>query len=277
MMTLRLENPTGQVIRSFGDWLPSAHPPDAAGEWKDFHSAKELARAYFRTGSPAVPEEMAALFNSRPETHGFQIDTAMAGKSIIADTHWAKKRYTDLLLYGQRGQEKIVIAVEAVADQPFGDTIDDALMHGATPDNPRPSLIYDLSRAVFGRPIDTELRRLRYQLLHGLAATIVEAGNQHATFAVFVVHEFLSLALDFDRVMRNDDDLTEFVHSVPRWREERLSCGTLLPPTTAQGEMGVPSDIPFSLGRIRTLLPLDSGGRQRPVAGMQANRQYLDR
>ena len=198
-MTLRLENPNGQAIRSFGDWLPLAHPPDAAVEWKDFHSAKELARAYFRTGSPSVPEEMAALLNSRPETQGFQIDAAVAGKSIVADTHWAKKRYSDLLLYGQRGQERIVIAVEAVADQPFGDTIDDVLMHGATPDNPRPALIYDLSRAVFGRPIDAELRRLRYQLLHGLAATIIEAGNQHATFAVFVVHEFLSLPLDFDR------------------------------------------------------------------------------
>jgi hypothetical protein len=275
-MTLRLENPNGQAIRSFGDWLPLAHPPDAAGEWKDFHSAKELARAYFRTGSPAIPEEMAALLNSRPETQGFQIDTAVAGKSIIADTHWAKKRYSDVLLYGQRGQEKIVIAVEAVADQPFGDTIEDVLMHVTTPDNPRPSLIYDLSRAVFGRPIDTDLRRLRYQLLHGLAATISEAGTKHATFAVFVVHEFLSLALDFDRVMRNDEDLTEFVHSVPRGHEERLSCGIPLPPTTARGEMGVPSGIPFLLGRIRTLLPLDSGGRQRPAAEMQANRQYLD-
>lgn len=237
---------------------------------------KELARAYFRTGSPSVPEEMTALLNSRPETQGFQISTAVAGKSIIADTHWAKKRYSDLLLYGQRGQERIVIAVEAVADQPFGDSINDALMHG-TPDNPRPALIHDLSRAVFGRPIDAELGRLRYQLLHGLAAAIIETGNQHATFAVFVVHEFLSLALDFDGVMRNDEDLTAFVHSVPRGRGERLSCGTLLPPTTARGEMGVPSDISFSLGRIRTLLPLDSGGRRRPAAGMQAHRQYLDR
>jgi hypothetical protein len=276
-MSLRLENPNGQAIRSFGDWLPLAHPPNAAVEWKDFHSAKELARAYFRTGSPSVPEEMAALLDSLSETQGFQIDAAVAGKSIVAAAHWSKKRHSDLLLYGQRGQERIVIVIEAVADQPFGDTIDDALMHGAAPDNPRPALIYDLSRAIFGRPIGAELRRLRYQLLHGLAATIIEAGNQRAAFAVFVMHEFLSLTLDFDRVMHNDEDLIEFVHSVPRWHEERLSCGRLLPPTTARGEMGVPSDIPFSLGRIRTLLPLDSGSRQRPVAGMQANRQYLDR
>jgi len=276
-MSLRLENANGQAIRSFGDWLPLAHPPDAAGEWEDFRSAKELARAYFRTGSPSIPEEMAVLLNSRPETQGFQIGTAVAGKSIVAYTHTAKKRYSDLLLYGQRDQEKIVIAIEAVADQPFGDTIEDALMQGVNPDNPRPSLIHDLSRAVFGRAIDSQLHRLRYQLLHGLVATIVEAGNQHASFAVFVVHEFLSLPLDFDGVMRNHDDLIDFIHAVPRWREERLSCGTLLPPTIAQGRMGVPSDIPFSLGRIRTLLPLDSGGRRRPAAGMQANRQYLDR
>lgn len=274
-MSLRLEDPNGQAIRSVEDWLTLAYPPDAGVEWKDFHSAKELARAYFRTGSPAVPEEMVALLNSRPETKELQIDAAVAGKSIVADTHWAKKRQTDLLLYGRRGQQRIVIAVDAIADQPFGETIDEALTH-CNPDTPRPALIYDLSRAVFGRPIDAELRRLRYQLLHGVAATIIEARNHRAAFAVFVIHEFLSLALDFDHVMRNDEDLTEFVHSVPRGRGERLSCGTLLPPTTARAEMGVPGDISFSLGRIRTLLPLDSGGRQRPDAGMQANRQYLD-
>ncbi len=275
-MTLKLENPNGEPIHSFADWLPLAHPPDAVGEWKDFHSAKELARAYFRRDSLSVPEEMAGLLDSREETRGFQIDATVAGKSVVAAAHWAKKRYSDLLLYGRRGQEKIVILVEAATDQPFGDTIEDALMHGATPDNPRPALIYDLSRAIFGRPIEAELRRLRYQLLHGLAAAIMEAETQHAAFAVFVVHEFLSLALDFDGVMRNHEDLTEFIHSIPRWHKERLSCGTLLPFTTAQGGIGVPDDIPFSVGRIRTLLPLESGGRQRPAAGMLANRQFLD-
>jgi hypothetical protein len=276
LMTLKLENPNGQAICSVEDWLSLAHPPDAAAEWKDFHSAKELARAYFRADSPSVPQEMTTLLDSRPETQGVQIDDAVAGKNIVAGAHWAKKRHSDLLLYGHRGQEKIVIAVEAVADQPFGDNIDEALMHG-TPDNPRPSLIHDLSRAVFGRAIDAQLHRLRYQLLHGLAATIIEAENQQATFAAFVVQEFLSLTLNFDHLMRNHEDLIDFIHSVPGWHGERLSCGMLLPPTTARGEMGLPSDIPFSLGLIRTLLPLDSGGRQRPAAGMQANRQYLAR
>ena len=38
-MSLKLENPNGQAIQSFADWLPLAHPPDADVEWKDFHSA----------------------------------------------------------------------------------------------------------------------------------------------------------------------------------------------------------------------------------------------
>jgi len=59
------------------------------------------------------------------------------------------------------------------------------------------------------------------------------------------------------------------------WPRDGGSAGAAA--TAARGEMGVPSEIPFSLGRIRTLLPLDSGGRQRSAAGMQANRQYLDR
>ena len=34
-MTLRLENANGQAIHSFEEWLPLAHPPDAAAEWRD--------------------------------------------------------------------------------------------------------------------------------------------------------------------------------------------------------------------------------------------------
>ncbi len=112
-MSLELKNPNGQAIRFFEDWLPLAHPPDAAAKWRDFQSAKEFARAYFRTGSPSVPEEMLALLDSRPETRGFQIDAAVAGKDIIADPHWAKKRYSDLILSGRREQERIVVVVRA--------------------------------------------------------------------------------------------------------------------------------------------------------------------
>ena len=71
----------------------------------------ELARAYSRTGSPSVPKEMAALLDSRSETRGFQIDAAVAGKSIVDAAHWTK-RHSDLLLYGRRGQERIVIVIE---------------------------------------------------------------------------------------------------------------------------------------------------------------------
>ena len=46
-MSLELKNPNGQAICFFEDWLPLAHPPDAAAKWRDFQSAKEFGAGLF--------------------------------------------------------------------------------------------------------------------------------------------------------------------------------------------------------------------------------------
>lgn len=56
-----------------------------------------------------------------------------------------------------------------------------------------PDRVDSLSRAIFGRKIvtyDPRLVTLRYQLLHGLAGTAIEAHHRGAELAAMVVHYF---------------------------------------------------------------------------------------
>jgi hypothetical protein len=97
---------------------------------------------------------------------------------------------------------------------------------------------------------------------------------------VFVVHEFISLTLDFEKVEANARDLEAFVHAVPGWQGRKIRTGRLLPPIRLPGDVRVPPGgncvpcLPRVLfGKIRTLVP--SNGRIGPHPGLQPNGQFL--
>ena len=64
-------------------------------------------------------------------------------------------------------------------------------MHGLTPDNPRPKLIYDLSRAFSGAQFDAALRWWAPNSSMGSPRPLSKQETHAQDFAVFVVHEFL--------------------------------------------------------------------------------------
>ena len=52
---------SGHEILSVEDWLKYAPPKKGELQWKDKRSAKELARSWFRNGTPNPPDELVAL------------------------------------------------------------------------------------------------------------------------------------------------------------------------------------------------------------------------
>lgn len=107
-----------------------------------------------------------------------------------------------------------------------------------------------LSWAIFGRSIDSELGNLRYQLLYGIAGTLIEAGNQAASLAVFVVHEFLSTQTRPAKVAGNHTDLEQFIRSFPGMGGATVTPGKLIEGITVPGSRYVPKNIPILVGLI---------------------------
>ena len=87
-----------------------------------------------------------------------------------------------------------------------------------------------------------------------VAGTLIEAENQGAAQAVFVVHEFLSDQTKPDKVERNRQDLDRFLHQFPGFRDACLEPGQLLGPIHVPGGEFVPSDIPLLIGKVTTQL-----------------------
>lgn len=254
MCALSILTCDGIQIRSVEDWSTLAHPKGGSQHWKDGRSAKELAKAWFKTGRPEVPQELEALFKSCSSTKDLVIDVGIPEMKISLDNFRGETRNSDLILLGYVGNIRTLVGIEAKADEPFASVIQEHLRANLGTRSNIPNRINLLSRQIFDSPIDEELGQLRYQLLHGLAGTLIEAKNKKATQAVFVVHEFISSKVYQDKVDRNNADFEKFVHAFPGWKEASIRAGVLVGPIRVPGGKFVPGDIPILIGKATTNL-----------------------
>jgi hypothetical protein len=243
----------GEQIRSVDDWFRYAPPRMGSQHWKDGRSAKELAKAWLKTGVPRMPDELDALLRSHPAATGFVVETAMPEMITHLDNFRGGSRNHDLVLLGRSGEQRVLVSVEAKADESFGKLICEELA-AAKPSSRVPDRIDLLSRAVFGQPIDQELGNLRYQLLHGIAGALIEAVSQEAGLVAFVVHEFISSQTDPVKVARNEADLGRFICSFPGMSGVRVRPGRLVEGVTVPGGQYVPCKIPVLVGCVTSLL-----------------------
>jgi hypothetical protein len=243
----------GQQIRSVDEWFRYAPPKMGSKHWKDGRSAKELAKAWLKTGVPRMPDEFAALLRSQASTMDFVVETAFPERITGLHAFGGGPRNHDLILLGRAGERRVLVSVEAKADESFGELIREEL-RTAKPSSKVPDRIDLLSQSIFGRPIDPALGNLRYQLVHGLAGTLIEARNQKASLAVFVVHEFISSQTRSDEVDRNHADFAAFVRAFPEMGGVAVRSGKLIEGITVPGGRYVPNDIPVLVGSVASKL-----------------------
>lgn len=259
---IRAKSIDGPVIRSLDNWLKLAPPRQKERHWKDFRSAKELAQAWLRDRVPAMPIEYTELLRSHKDTSGFKPTVGIVEAEIKID-EFGGPRNSDMIVIGNARTDRILLAIEAKADEEFAKPIADELKGLKAPSN-KPDRVKRLAAAVLNRRVDSHVESLRYQLLHALAATAIEAKEHQAKLGILLIHEFISLTLDFEKVTRNSNDLKAFIQTVPGWQDVDLSTGKLLPPIRLTGNSDIPSDQFVTIGKVRTLLPLKSGDRQSP-------------
>jgi hypothetical protein len=241
-----IRNSSGSVIQSVEDWLEYAPPKKGKAQWKDYRSAKELARAWFR---PNMPSELRALLDSHPKFHDFTIEEAIPECQIQLDNFGGETRNADLVLVGHCGDGPCIVTIEAKADEEFGPLVGEYADKKAGTSSKVPERIDLLLRSMFGHGLDERLGHLRYQLLHGAAATLIEARNRSARRAAFIVHEFLSAQTHPDKVKRNNEDWAYFLSLLGHQGGELPISGSLLGPFTVPGGNHVPADIPLFVGK----------------------------
>ncbi|MGB8064998.1 MAG: hypothetical protein WCF26_24135 [Candidatus Sulfotelmatobacter sp.] len=245
---------SGQEIRSVEDWFRYAPPKMGERQWKDRRSAKELARSWFRKEYACPPEEMRLLLRRAFQTE-IVFDEVKPECIIELDDFAGEHRNCDLVVLCRAGTRRIAVNIEAKADEPFGDTtVGDYYDQKANSQSNVPARIRQLSLALFGRVPDEAIRKLRYQLLHAAAATLIEAAASGAELGLFLVQEFRSKSLNENKLAQNSTDWENFVHTFPELANARLEENQVLGPVSVPGGGRVPHSVALHLGKLVTEL-----------------------
>lgn len=213
-------------IYSVAEWFEAAPPKQGLSQWKLGFSARESAEAWFRDDQPSVPVEIQALFESHPLTAGVRVATAVPEMQTKLD-EYRGARNADVVLFGTSGGRRLLAAIEAKAGEDFGPLIGPYLKRVVSGTNV-PERVDMLSTAIFGRPAilyDGPICALRYQLLHGLAGTLIEAHSNKADVAAMVIHYFPNSR----RLMQESlDEVNRFVATVGQGRASQVEPGRLV-------------------------------------------------
>ena len=283
--TFRIEGPAGQEITSLDDWLRYAPPKKGERHWRPGRSAMESARAWLDDGhGPTVPAEIAEVLNSHELTRAFRPELAVPELVTRLDDFRGEHRNHDLVVVGEAAGGRTLLAIEAKADESFGDHTVDAYLQlcakrekeypakvdaarRAGKGRPRSSnaaaRIEQLCAALFGPALESErvaqvAKPLRYQLVTAFAGALIEARARSCTQAVLLVHEFLSepnaaRAIPGTRsslVERNAAAFADFARAVTADPSADVRKGHLLGPLAVPGNARVP-DLPLLLGKAR--------------------------
>lgn len=199
----------GVAVYSVEEWSRACPPKGGEKHWKDGYSAKESAKAWFREGHVTLPRELASLLESHRDFVGFRLGTVSPEVCTKLDDY-RQGRNADAVVTGTSKGRRTLIAIEAKAAENFGEEIEARLRSALSGTNVH-DRINGLAEAVFGRPvltIDPALGGLRYQLLHALAGTVIEATERGAEQAVFAVHHFPNPRRDTEETFA---DFSKFV------------------------------------------------------------------
>lgn len=175
----------GPEIRILDTWFFNGGPAGDATHWKDYRSAKELARAWCRFGVVRSPDELSTLLSQSKLLEGWELQQAVAEMQLQFDDNRHGNRNADLAGWGSFGlegrKENFAFTIEAKADEKFEDSVRAwkknrirmSLRSGAS------ERLNRLSEGLFGDKPDDAIESLQYQLLPALAGAAVHGNPRH--------------------------------------------------------------------------------------------------
>ncbi|MFJ7825461.1 DUF6946 family protein [Psychrobacillus sp. NPDC096623] len=241
---MKILNKEGKEITSEQEWLRIAPPARKEFHWKKGRSAFELAHVWFEGEEVKVPIVLQNLLNSSKELHSIKLHTAFAEVETKLD-NYGKGRVHDLLIRGTLNEQPVLISIEAKADETFGEIIGKCIEQSSETSK-LPIRIKLMASALLEERV---IYDLRYQLLHGVAGTLIEAQKQGASVAIFIVHQFISNSNSQAAQKKNNADLDAFVSRLTH-QTIRLTPGHLIGPVAVTGGATIPNNIPLYIGKI---------------------------
>lgn len=247
MNSLVLYNSAGQPITDWQDWTP----PKRSYHWKAGRSAMELAKSWLPAATPRCPPELTALFGTNSLAASLHLEEGHP-EFVTPLPERGEGRNHDMMLTGTTVSGKAVVCVEAKVDEAFGLKIGEYWHEAKGSGRPTraPERIQSLLEIVFGaksQPDQQPWCDLRYQLLTGIAGTLLQAADERAPVGVFVVHEFQTSLANPKLVTANAQDYQRFVELL--FSVSSVKTGQIYGPLTFQSHQRLAHPVELYVGK----------------------------
>jgi hypothetical protein len=246
----------GRALLSLVDWERRAGPKSPS-QWVDGRSAKEVARAWLGGNADILPTEVSSALAEHQAFGTVQSWSAEPEVRLRFDDVAGGTRISDIVVDVKDSRGSFLIAVEAKADEPFGETIAEALSAAAERflENERSNgvtRIQQLAKAILGPRRDREptLKDLRYQLLTACAGALCEAGRRGYTRALLLIHEFFTDKTFDDLHLRNAHDLNSFVTRLSHGDVTTISPGAICGPFLVPNAPTTSTKVALYVGKV---------------------------
>ena len=247
-----------RVISSLEEWKQVA-PPKSPHHWVEGRSAMEVARAWLAGGS-WFPPEVSAVFDSHPSFDELTCWQAEPEARLRFDSFPGEPRNSDLVVHATDKYGDYLLAVEAKADEPYGETVSEAMTDALERrlQNPRSNgiaRIDQLTSCLFRprRKAGPRLAALRYQLLTATAAAIAEAQRKGCSRAVMLVHEFVTNKTLDENHARNATDLSTFLDRLTNGACTSVDAGCLYGPFSVPAAVEIELFVGKAVRTMRSL------------------------
>jgi hypothetical protein len=255
MGSLHITNRGEKVITDWREWSR----PKRSYQWKAGRSAMELARAWFTASASVVPPEVTAILETSLLTKGTILLRGQP-EYVTPLPEPGEGRNHDLWLTGFVADGSVTVCVEAKADEPFGEPIG-AYVEKVLAKTDRlgqrtrlPQRADTLLKMIFGREASARSMpwsNLHYQLLTGVAGTAIQTAIDDSCVGIFLVHEFLTEAVDRERkVPENAAAFAEFIKVLSRSSVIQVTSGKLYGPYDVRQSDYICRDVKLLMGKI---------------------------
>lgn len=240
----------GHLLTSIDEWRQFASPK-LDNHWKDGRSAKENARVWI-AATPHLQPDVARALENCPDIGPLRCWSAEPEARIPIDRFRGEQPNIDLLLVAEDDRGPMVVAIEAKADEPFGDMLADRRRRAEAilASNPRSKALARVDELIdrFGLDFQqSHVPQLRYQLLTATAAALEEAKRRSSKQAMLIVHEFVTPLTDQGKRERNSSDLNHFLSAA-------FGYGRQLTPGGVAGPFRIESALSLYVGKVRTVV-----------------------
>lgn len=240
----------GHTLTTIATWYRLARPKRGF-HWKDGRSAKENARAWINA-APRLQPEVAQVLASCDGIGPLRRWHAEPERRTRIDEFAGEPPNIDLMLFAEDGHGPVVVAIEAKADEPFGNrlSVQYAKAKAAFASKPTSKALNRIEALLNRFALDFEQRdvkRLRYQLLTGTAAALEEARRRSSKRAVLLIHEFVTPLTARKKRERNASDLDDFLAAAFAF-DGQLAPGNMAGPFRSEG------DLSLYIGKARTVV-----------------------